>query len=130
MPHSCEVRFYIDQDGRICNCKQHPEWSPEDELTVMLREIEHYWKALLHRHEYSSYCVGDVPAKIARVRELAEEERAKFDKMSWAHVEALDCLMDLYSVQNGCPLPGKYDEAWTAAMRRAEKLLGIEAKEE
>lgn len=43
--------------------------------------------------------------------------------------EILDCLYDLYSVQNGCPLPGKYDRAWNDAMRLAERLLGIEAKE-
>ena len=41
--------------------------------------------------------------------------------------EILDCLYDLYSVQNGCPLP-KYEQDWNNAMRRAEKLLGIEAK--
>lgn len=91
-----------------------------DEINQLLDEIE---RIIVDRLR-----LADILPKLTRLRELVHEERARLDKMSWAHVEALDCLMDLYTVQNGCPLPGKYDEAWTAAMRRAEALLGIEAQ--
>ena len=59
------------------------------------------------------------------VREIARLER-RLSRMRRIQADALDCLSDLYAVQNGCPLP-KYEADWTAAMRRAERLLGIEA---
>lgn len=45
-----------------------------------------------------------------------------------AYKAVLECLGELYDLQNGCPLP-EYEHDWTSAMRRAERLLGIEAKE-
>ena len=73
---------------------------------------------------------------VARLRELVKAQADNDSKLCRAvdglvrdRTVALECLADLYAVQNGCPLPGKYDEAWASVMRRAEKLLGIEAGE-
>lgn len=93
-------------------------------LTQWVHELQSgmYINCVYCGHRYGP--ADQVPATMqqALYAHIAECPKHPLSKALRENNELLEVLEDLVDHQNGCPLPS-YEEGWTAAMEKAEKLL-------